>query len=458
MTDDAKLVVHRESPGNERAIVFVHGFGGKAESTWGEFPRFAGDGPGLAGYDVYSLGYTTSMAPDIRGGWRDIPRIDSIAQGLATRLEFDTRLSRYTGEGSVALVAHSMGGLVAQRAMLNARDEVHERVGHLVMFGTPSGGLKVARFLRWLNRQVGDMAVGGPFVTSLREAWTDRYGDEPPFQFRAGAGDEDAFVPASSSIDPFATPLRFVVPGDHLSIVKPLAADSLSVAVVLRLLAGELHDDEMNTARVALESKDFATAVAIFEPRRAQLAERDAINLAMALEGMGRRDDAMAVLHGLPGTDARGVMAGRLKRRWWAEEDPADADQALELYRGAYEEAAAKSDHPQGFYHAINVAYLEAAHHDDRAAAAEWARKAAGHAEQAATDYWSLATQAEARLYVDDPQGALLGYRAAVGFGAPPRQLESTYVQASWAAGLLYGDEYQDDLDEIFGIEAGEPA
>ena len=33
----AELVKNRDE-GEEAAIVFVHGFGGKAEGTWGEFP------------------------------------------------------------------------------------------------------------------------------------------------------------------------------------------------------------------------------------------------------------------------------------------------------------------------------------------------------------------------------------------------------------------------------------
>ncbi len=39
MVGEARLVTVSERPQSETAIIFVHGFGGDAEATWGEFPR-----------------------------------------------------------------------------------------------------------------------------------------------------------------------------------------------------------------------------------------------------------------------------------------------------------------------------------------------------------------------------------------------------------------------------------
>jgi hypothetical protein len=60
------LVVHRDQSG-EAAVVFVHGFTGDPELTWGRFPAFVASDPRLSGWDIFSLGYATTLALDVRG-------------------------------------------------------------------------------------------------------------------------------------------------------------------------------------------------------------------------------------------------------------------------------------------------------------------------------------------------------------------------------------------------------
>ena len=113
-----------------------------------------------------------------------------------------------------------MGGLVVQRALLDY-EELLERTSHVFLFGTPSAGLRTAGWFKWFKRQVDDLADNGAFVPKLRDDWIKLWPKEPPPKFWTVAGDSDEFVLATSSLGPFPIEQRFVVPGNHLEIVKP---------------------------------------------------------------------------------------------------------------------------------------------------------------------------------------------------------------------------------------------
>ena len=93
-----------------------------------------------------------------------------------------------------------------------------------------------------------------------------------------------------------------------------------------------------------------------------------------------------------------GVLAGRLKRRWWMTSSADDFNSALELYRKGYETAVAKKDCEQGYYHAINVAYLLlAGSNKDVPGAKAMAQEALSQCTDSGSDsYWRLATEGDA--------------------------------------------------------------
>ena len=62
---------------------------------------------------------------------------------------------------------------------------------------------------------------------------------------------------------------------------------------------------------------------------------------------------------GTSSTDALGVLAGRLKRRWLAERRAADLERARQLYSEGLARAEAEGDAAQAYYHAINIAFLD---------------------------------------------------------------------------------------------------
>lgn len=191
------FVVFRE--GSEDAgIVFVPGFTGEVTSSWGSFAEFLMQEGSLASWGVYGLNYASKRRIDISGVWEADPDISLLAKYLATELT----LGVFAKLKGIAFVAHSMGGLVVQRAVLD-RAGLEERTSHIVMFGTPSRGIKKAGLGALLKRQARDMTAGSKFVETLREGWDERYPSKPPFSLTAVGGDKDEFVGPASSLLPF---------------------------------------------------------------------------------------------------------------------------------------------------------------------------------------------------------------------------------------------------------------
>lgn len=143
-----------------------------------------------------------------------------------------------------------MGGLVIQTFIVEEllrNERCHlDRLTEVVLYGTPSAGLPIARLVAPLKNQIADMSNVGPFVTKLRAEWQrlvdDRRADPSclaHFRLTLVAGMKDTFVPQKSSLDPFKFDEKEVVPGDHSSVVAPTSADDLRYSVLkTRLLRG----------------------------------------------------------------------------------------------------------------------------------------------------------------------------------------------------------------------------
>ncbi|MCB9831590.1 MAG: alpha/beta hydrolase [Planctomycetes bacterium] len=455
-----ELVSYRRD-GKRNAVVFIHGFCGEATKTWGSFGELLAATPACRDVDVLSFGYDTNLRPDLIGLWRAAPDIATAAMQLTTTARHE--LGNYE---SFDFVGHSMGGLVLQRAILDDLD-LRRRTRALVCFGTPSSGLVKAwpfrlPIFRHLNRQVADMAEGGRFITSLRHDWNQAFGDRPPFRFLAVAGAADEFVPRSSSQMAFAGEFRAVVAGDHLSMVKPKAGDENANDGSLSLLADFLgatgYPPGVPAAHLARQRGDFRRTIDTLGARPAELDRKALGQLALAYDGLGQAETAIAILEQLGdrGTDAMGILAGRYKRRWRVERKEADARKALEIYEKAYGESG--KDEDQRYYHAINVAFMTLAFLDDEGAARDWARRAHDHVEAAeaasarsSARHWRPATRGEARLIEGELEQGLAAYREALAQGPELWEIKSMYRQALFIADLRRDEALLERLGSLFG-------
>ena len=436
----------RSRPDFDRAVVFLHGFSGDRDDTWDRLPGLLGTV--VADWDIYTLGYATTFRPDILGVWSADPDLPILATMLTTQASIDP-LRRYR---SLAVVAHSMGGLVVQRALVDD-PELADRTEKVVLFGTPSAGLRKASWLVFWKRQLRNMANGSEFITALRQDWAARFEPEPGFDLRVVAGEQDQFVPPESSLGPFPRQFWYVVPGHHLSMVRAADTDSPSVRLLMSALSDAPAAEE-TTAPLALAAEiPDATASALIEARAAdEMSQQDVVRAALALEQNGKRDEAMALLQRYEalGTDVQGTLAGRIKRMWLENEDLGFAQHALALYQKALDEALKIGDVSQIYYHSINVAFLECVAFDHVERAREMAELALHNASLANANAWSVATQAEANLYLGDRDRALDLYRRMIEFEAEPWEYASTALQAGQIASKLKDSQLADRLEEIF--------
>jgi pimeloyl-ACP methyl ester carboxylesterase len=463
MKEGRQLIEIRRRPITKSAILFLHGFTGDSDETWDRFPLLLGAEEPLENWDILSLGYNTSFLPGTRGIWSADPELPILATLFRTQLEI-VPLSMYT---EVAVIAHSMGGLIAQQALVDNPD-LARRVRHLFLFGTPSAGLRKAAFITALigylvGEQIHNMASGGEFVTHLRSRWSSEFGNDPPFRLYAIAGDKDQFVTPNSSLQPFGRKYQRVVSGDHLSMVKPRDRQADVVRLLLSALTQSPEPEGPSSPlRAAAElgpgaPQGMAIAQEAAAGRRDFQTQAQVVEAALALDRDNKRAEAVALLERYQylGTDVKGTLAGRIKRRWLQDGDEGDAYWALGLYESALRTARAAPETQEAidqvFYHAINVAFLKQVAFGRTMEAREMAGLALEYSKRKIPpDIWSVATEAEAFLYLGDGQKALDKYREAVEMKAESWKLISAGQQAQQIAAKLGDRDLQEKLKAIF--------
>lgn len=437
------------STNNRQALIFIHGFSGDAYLTFGMLPAFLAGDPALAAWDIHCVGYPTGLAPDIAGVWAADPDLSSLAGYLSTLLEE----GNYRHYDSLALVAHSMGGLIVQRALIDGK--FLSRVQFVTLFGTPSNGLRKAGLGALFKRQARNMMHEGEFITKLRDDWRARFDTGTGFQLRVAAGLRDEFVPRESSVEPFPENCRWFVDGDHLQMVKPKLSDE-GASQLLRHLLAPAHGQ----AAVVSPMAHWHGEVTKYTGRESQLGTQDLVKYALALEMTGQQDRAINLLEARHTGDPEltGVLAGRYKRRWLADPDKqaAAGQRSYVLYREGFETARKKNDDLGAYYNGINVAFLELALKNSRYDAHVNAELTLEHVRRAPRDKWRLATEGEAQLYVGNYRYALDCYVAALREGPDERERDSMLRQGLWVCQLLELPDVEARLRAAFRIPSGD--
>lgn len=417
--DDSKLLETRKDSANQAVIIFVHGFGGNAEDTWGDFPVFLKDDNQLKSWDIYKLGYNTKLVPDRNGLWASNPNISVLARNLRTQLNHNFR-DNYS---QIAIVAHSMGGLITQRAILDMIKNVDDMaiIHSVTLYGTPSNGLVKAQIGKKLNNQVRDMASDSEFILSLRKDWDELVGNQPSFKFLTCAGDLDQFVPDSSSLSPFPSNFQRGVNGNHIDIVKPKNNRNISYLVLREVFLdkNDFYKGKYDSAEIAIQLGDFKRVLEKLGPDKNDLRKNQARDFAFALEATGDREGAIQYLETQAqkenaSSDIMGTLAGRYKRLYLTYFKDEDLQKAFEFYDKAYNISVQSKDPEQIFYHAINLAFISL-EKKDLEASKKYARISLENATKSTQeDIWKYATLGEANLYLGDEANAYYHYMTAV--------------------------------------------
>ena len=351
-----------------------------------------------------------------------------------------------------------------QQALVSYED-LRNRTSHVVLFGTPSGGLTKARFASFWKRQIENMEAGGEFIEALRAKWESlKLDSAAQFAFVAVAGETDQFVPPESSIGPFPKAVCRVIPGNHLTMLDADSAQAPCVRILQTF--GAAPQGPLSAAKVAIETGEFGDIIRRLWPDRVSnpdklpinLDDYGAVQLAIALEKTSASAAALAVLksHKPKGTDVLRVLAGRLKRRWWLTSNADDLEDARKLYHQTYDLSVTKNppDHDQAYYHGINLAYLAVAARRDFNAARAMASKVLDHVARASDPglkQWRPATEGDALMILGQTDEAIAKHQQAAAQELKPWEASSMEEQALRVADLCgLGKAYREKLANAY--------
>jgi Lecithin:cholesterol acyltransferase len=442
--------------GARNIICMVHGFSGKARETFFKLPDLIIEDPTMKGWDVVSIGYASDTAPTFQLGlWAEQPDIQKVAGYLQTQL--NTLLKYYD---RVCFVAHSMGGLVVQRTLLDASAETLQRVSHVLLFGTPSAGLHKASLLKWYNVQIRDMDEDGDFIKQLRNEWNKKFVAKVPFKFLTVAGELDAFVPVESSLMPFDKKFHAYTTGNHSDMVKPDANTHPSYQILKQTLSIQNIYTPVFTSKELNEKQgDYAAIINELQSKINDISERQVREYIFALEGSNQLDEAIRFLENsqrfAANTDFLGILAGRYKRRYLTGYLEVDKKRAIDIYTKALELSQQQKNSAQIYYHAINLAFLHLHGNNDKVKMVAYAQLAMENTLLCnQDDMYEVATKAEACLYLNNWSDALANYKVAhKKAGDDIRAINSMYLNAFNACKALDKNDWAAEVAAIFTAE-----
>jgi tetratricopeptide (TPR) repeat protein len=318
----------------------------------------------------------------------------------------------------IAIIAHSLGGLIAQRAILDFKEEFRQKISHLILLGTPSNGIEPQKLKKLWNNKYKEMSSEGGFISGLRKGWNDFFRGNYPFALRVAGSADDEFVTLDSCFSPFNESYRVTVDGRHLSMVKPENTEDDCYRLILSTLTDtEFANQYTNSEEINIALGKYDAVVKKLLPNKDALDKNGLKRLVFALEGLDRREEALALLDEHPSaqedTDLMGIIGGRYKRAYLKFPSQDDAETAFVYYELALEKSTAKENHSQIYYHAINLAFLQLVVENDQGKMRTYARQALDAANECGDDVWKFGTIAEASMYLGDLEKAKEYYAKA---------------------------------------------
>ena len=393
--------IFRETPGANNLLLFIHGFSGEAGATFGNIPEMLINDSKMDGWDMKPFGYSQYVTPEMgKEVWAGVEDLDRITANLCTSVKY--KFDKYD---RIAIVAHSLGGLIAQRAILDFKEEYQNKVSHLILLGTPSAGIAPAKLKKLWNDKYRELSSEGDFIRTLRKDWSDRYDKEYPFSLKVAAAIDDEFVTIDSCYGPFNSEHQVTIDGKHLSMVKPKDEnDDCYTLIRSTLTDSEFHSQYTNNEEINIALGRYDAVVKKLLPEKDRLDQKGLKQLIFSLEGLDRREEALQILNEHPkaqeDTDLMGILGGRHKRAYLNFPAASDGEAAFVYYELALEQATSKENYEQIYYHAINLAFLSIVVENDEEKMRNYANKALNAAEQCSDNPWKDATIAEANLYL----------------------------------------------------------
>lgn len=409
------ITVYRETETATSAILFVHGFSGEAAKSFGQIPDFLSKDEKLEGWDMFPLGYSHNMSPEMgKNIWASKNDLKINIDYLKTSMKY-----KYGKYKRIAIVAHSLGGLVVQRAILDMDKSLRDKISHVLLFGTPNNGLLKSSKQKSWSKLLKDLSSNSPFIKTLRQDWSYMFKNKYPFTLKIIAATKDEFVSISSNFKPFEAEHCVTVAGTHFSMVQPKQAEHDAYQLIKTTLTDNAFSNQFTSAEdINLVLGEYNEVINKLLPNANHLDKTGLEQLLFALEGMGRNEDVFELLKTHPlakdNSDLLGILGGRYKRKYLNEFTAEDGKEAIKFYSIALDMAMKNKDFDQIYYHAINLAFLTLIINQDYNQTKVYAKQAMAATKKTPFEnMWKLATLGEANLYLGDLEASKGYYKKA---------------------------------------------
>ncbi len=217
-----------------RLVLLVHGLGGSGEGTWARFPELIRNDSELGpSFDVCFYEYPTALSRLPLG--EKMPKIQDLARGLATEIR-----NRYAEYSEVALICHSLGGLVARQYVLETiKSQKPFPVSRLMLIASPNAGSQLAaigKLFSWNHAQLEQLQTHSEFLESFNDDWRELDIEERIVVRYVVAGLDKVVTRESARNHAKGSEIEFVIDKGHIDVVKPDDANALSFLIVKRFL------------------------------------------------------------------------------------------------------------------------------------------------------------------------------------------------------------------------------
>lgn len=408
------LKVFRQTENANNAILFVHGFSGESHKTFGQIPDFLAQDEKMKGWDMYPFGFNPNVNPQMgKEVWATVQDITRIADNLSSAIKY-----KFENYDRIAIVSYSLGGLVAQKAILDLNDDLRSKISHVLLIGSPNNGIDAELMSKSWNIKYKELSSDGSFITTLRKNWKNLYNNNYPFALKVVAATNDQFVTTKSCYSPFDEKYYETVDGNHFSMVSPKDKNNDCYNLILDTLTGtKFYNKFTNREEINLTLGKYDAVIKNLMPNLATIDPNGLKQLIFSLEGLDRGDEALQILNSHPlvenNSDVLGIIGGRYKRNYLNTFSKKDGDAAFNYYNKALEIAVAEENNGQIYYHAINLAFLSIVVQENESKMLKFAQQALDAAIKSRDNLWKIATVAEANMYLDNMDKAKEFYAKA---------------------------------------------
>src|SRR5690606_5815405 len=233
-------------PSDGLAVVFLHGVLSSGETCWtassgAYWPSLLADEATLARVGVYVFSYETGL---FSGSYRLGDIVDTLKELMRLDGLFDCR--------GVVFVAHSMGGIIARKLLVERATDFADCALGLFLVASPSVGSSYANFIAPLARLIGHTQADA-LRFSQQNAWLLDLDKEftnlkekrlPSIIGKELVEDKFILLPGlirKQVVEPFAGAKYFgeaikIAGSDHFTIAKPASADALQHRLLVLFL------------------------------------------------------------------------------------------------------------------------------------------------------------------------------------------------------------------------------